>query len=527
MRRADPGRSARGHALYTVAGVALGSATIERDRTMPPLPATPTWELAGPYGPERWLGQPGAFEQVLLAGERVSLDPMDGELHVLRPRGSNCPHPGPWPFGFGFCPLCGTALPPPPPAREAQPWSSPANAASGLPAACARGTPDPLRRAELAMPGPSRLDFFVAGAPSRLLALDQTTGRLHVWVEGWSDAFEGGGWRALADLPGAADLPRWSWSVAAFADGVAVPGAAGPLWVSLGPRSATVVAAGPAAGLDRAAGGDGAAGGAAGLGSMALVPVSAGGLAGEAGGALAMAFRSPATSGWQRAPVRGASLAGEVFAAPSVNGREAFWVGRHGQLFARLDGAAPVCEWRPWREGWQPMQGVRPVLSPNGVFHQLGLIEGRQAFEALLPPGATPQRRAFGRYVTSCGAASFSGMVRFGEPWEPRRMEYRGEDAFLLPLLAFDAERFLVASCTPRIGLLNFIRTDQIADVALECRISFTTASVAPTFLGVTIRAVSAWEIVPLVHRRSLLVYDLRANRCHRWPLDGDGAGDA
>jgi hypothetical protein len=484
---------------------------------MPPVPATPTWELAGPYGPERWLGQPGAYEQVLLAGERISLDPGDGELHLLRARGSNCLHPGPWPFGFGFCPQCGTPLPPPSPAHEAQTWSSPANAASGLPTAPARGTPDPSRRAELPMPGPSRLDFFVAGTPPRLLALDQTIGRLHAWQEGVSHPFDGGGWRALADLPDAASLPRWSWSVAAFADGVAIPGEAGPLWVSLGPRSATVGAADPSLGR--------ALGGAAGLGASALLPVLA-------GGALAVALRSPASPGWQRLAVGGLPVGGdvpasEVFAAPSVDGREVFWAGRHGQLFARLDGAAPVCEYRPWREGWQPMLGVRPVLSPDGVFHQLGLLDGRQAFEALLPPGATPQRRAFGRYVTSCGAASFSGMTRFREPWEPKRMEYRGEDAFLLPLLAFDAERFLVAACAPRNGLVNFIRTDQIADTVLECRVSFTTASVAPTFLGVTIRAVSAWEIVPLVHRRTLLVYDLRANRCHRWPLDGDGAGDA
>ncbi len=491
---------------------------------MPPVPATPTWELAGPYGPERWLGQPGAYEQVFLAGERISLDPGDGELHLLRPRGSNCPHPGPWPFAFGFCPECGAALPPPPPEREAQAWSSPANAASGLPVAVARGTPDPLRRAELPMPGPSRLDFFVAGTPSRLLALDQTTARLHLWVEGPSDAFEGGRWRALADLPGAAALPRWSWSVAAFADGVAIPGGSGPLWVSLGPRSTIPLAADPALGVGRALGG------AAALEAAALVPVLGPGAPTPgplAEGALAVAFRSPASPGWQRVPVEGGAPATELFAAPSVNGREAFWVGRHGRLFARLDGAAPACEYRPWREGWQPMQGVRPVLSPDGVFHQLGLLDGRQVFEALLPPGATPQRHEFGRYVTSCGAASFSGMSRFREPWEPRRMEYRGEDAFLLPLLAFDAERFLVATCAPRNGLVNFIRTDEAADTALECRIGFTTASVAPTFLGVTIRAVSAWEIVPLVHRRTLLVYDLRANRCHRWPLDGGGPDDA
>lgn len=476
---------------------------------MMPVPAKPIWELDGPYGPEQWFGQPGGYDQVLLADEPVSLDPRDGELHFLRARGSNCIHPGPWPFAFGFCPVCGTPLQPPPAARAVETWSSPGNAASGQPAPACTGTPDPSRRAELPMPGPAQLDFLVAGTPPRLLAFDQTTGRLHAWAEGPSDRFQGGGWRELAHLPAAVNLPRWSWSAAAFASGVAMPGDGGPIWVSLRPRSAATAAAGSALGIRRTLGGIAA------LGAAALAPVLA-------DDALSVAVWLSPAQGWQRVPVTngGAEAASQVFAAPAVNAGEAFWAGQHGQLYARVSGGAVTCEYRPWRDGWQPMAGVRPVLSPNGVFHQLGRLQGRQVFEALVPPGATPQRREFDRYVTSCGSATFSRMTRFREPWEPKRIEYRGDpDAYLVPLLAFDADRCLVASCSPRNSLLGFIDTDRTAETAVECRIMFAGASVALTDLRVTVRASAAWNIVPFVYARTLFVYDLRANCCYHWPL--------
>lgn len=487
----------------------------------PPLPQTPAWDLDGPYGPERWFGQPGQYERVLLAGEPVSLDPADGELHLLRARGANCAHPGPWPFAFRFCPKCGTALQPPAAARGMEIWSSPGNAASGQPAPASTGTPDSLQRTELPMPGPSRLDFVVAGTPPRLLAFDQTTGRLHAWREGPSSVFEGGRWRELATLPASVNLPRWSWAAAAFGAGFALPGDGGPLWVSLSAKSAVPIAAKPALGVRRSLGG------AAALEGRALVPVLADDTLSDV---LSLAFWTSSEGGWRRAPVANgdAAAASQVFSAPSVNAREAFWVGEHGQLFARAGTEGIACEYRPWRDGWRPMRGVRPVLSPNGVFHQLGRLDGRQAFEALLPPGATPQRREFDRYVTSCGSAAFSRMTRFREPWEPKRIEYRGEgDAFLVPLLAFDADRFLVASCSPRNALLGFIDADGASGTAVECRIMFAGASVALTDLRATIRTGSAWEIVPVVHGGSLLVYDLRGNRCHRWPLAAAGPRDA
>ncbi len=486
---------------------------------MPPSPLEPVWDLDGPYGPERWFGPPGRYGRVLLANEPVSLDPKDGELHLLRARGSNCAHPGPWPFSFRFCPNCGAPLQPPPPAQDAETWSSPGGA-SGQPAPACTGTPDPLGRTELPMPGPSRLDFFAAGTPLRLLAFDQTTGRLHVWGAGLSDPFEGGRWRELAHLSAAVNLPRWSWSAAAFAGGFAMPGDGGPLWIGLRPRSAAPVAARPALGIQRSLGG------VASLAAAALLPVLA-------NDALSVAIWSPQDGQWQRAEVANgtAEAASQVFSAPSVNTTEAFWTGRAGQIFARTERGAVTCDYRPWRDGWRPMQGVRPVLSPNGVFHQLGRLDGRQAFEALLPPGATPQRRAFDRYVTSCGSASFVRMTRFREPWEPKRIEYRGEDdAFLLPLLAFEGERFVVAQCSPRNGLLGFIDTDAahgaVEPKTLECRIMFAGGSVALTDLGATLRVRSAWDIVAFVYGRSLFVYDLPGNRCHRWPLSAAGPGN-
>jgi hypothetical protein len=469
--------------------------------------AKPSWELDGPYGPEQWFGQPGGYEQVLLAGEPVSLDPKDGELPLLRARGADCPHPGPWPFGFEFCPKCGVALQPAPPAPQAETWSSPANGASGLPLPVSAGTPDPSQRADFPMPGPSRMDFFVAGTPPRLLAFDQTTGQLHVWSDGMPDAFEDGRWRKPIQLPAAVSLPRWSWGVGAFAGGFAMPGDNGPLWVALLPQLGRPIAAKPALGVQRSLGGVAA------LGDAALVPVLA-------NDGLSVAFWQSPGQGWQcTAMAGGADAAAQTFAAPSTNATEAFWVGQHGQLFARLDEGVVTCSYRPWRDDWRPLQGVRPVLSPNGVFHQLGWQNG-QAFETLVPPGATPQRRRFEGYVTSCGSATFGGTVRFREPWEPARFEYRKDGtSFLLPLLAFGDERFLVASCSPRANLHGFISTDEVPALTTECRIMAAGRSPVPAPLGMTVKVSSAWEIVPFLYRGNLFVHDLRANKCVRWPL--------
>ncbi len=474
---------------------------------MPPAPAKPIWELDGPYGRERWFGQPGRYDQVLLWNDPVSLDPKEGELHLLRARGANCTHPGPWPFAFRHCPLCGTPLQDPQAAADDQVWSSPGNAASGLPSPACRGVPDPAARADLAMPGPSRLDILVAGTPARLLALDQTTGTLWGWLHGVVDTFDGGRWRELGQVPPCANLPRWSWAAAASGAGLALPGDAGPVWVALSHRAAVASAAKPALDVQRSLGG------AATVGGAAVVPVLA-------HDALAVAYRVSPEQGWQVAGVaEGAGQGGQVFAAPSVNGGEGFWVGETGRLFVRCARGVVEAEFRPWRDAWRPMQGVRPVLSPNGIFHQLGRLDGQQAFEALLPPGATPQRRAFDRYVTSCGTGVFAGMSRFREPWEPRRAEYRGDGtAFLQPLLAFDNDRFLVAECTPRTALRGFLETTP-PETVVEGRIMFAGSSVVLTDLRATLRVRSAWEIVPVVYGRTLLVYDLPANRCYRWPL--------
>ena len=471
---------------------------------MPTAPAKPIWELDGPYGRERWFGQPGRYEQVLLWNDPVSLDPKDGELHLLRARGSNCPHPGPWPFAFRHCPLCGTPLAEPQAAAVEQLWSSPGNGASGLPSPACTGVPDPASRTELAMPGPSRMDFFVAGTPARLLAFDQTTGTLWGWVHGLAGVFEAGRWRELGQAPASVNLPRWSWAAAAFGAGVALPGDGGPVWVALSHRVANAAPAKAALGVQRSLGG------AAGIGGAAVAPVLA-------RDALAIAYRTSPEKGWQVLPVAGDAR--QVFAAPSVNGNEAFWVGELGLLFVRFAQGELTAEVRPWRDGWQPMQGVRPVLAANGVFHQLGRMEGRQAFEALLPPGATPQRRPFDRYITSCGAGTFTGMSRFREPWEERRMEYRGDGtAFLQPLLTWDKERFLVAECTPRTALRGFLETSP-AETVVECRIMFAGSSVVLADLRATLRVRSAWEIVSVAYGGSLLVYDLPANRCFRWTL--------
>lgn len=483
---------------------------------MSPLPATPAWELAGPYGAERWVGELGSFEAVLLDDLPISLDPRDDELKFIRARGATCEHAGPWPYAFRFCPRCGNSLTAPLAEPPAETWSSPANAARGLPPPSCRGTPDPLRRSQLPMPGPSKLDFFVAGTPPRLLALDQTTGRLYSWKDTQSNTFEEQRWVELALLPDGWELPRWSWSAAASAEGVILPMSSGPIW--LVPRAHGAQVFRPEAGLRIKR----SAGGAASLADLTLVPV-------VAQDTLSIAAWDPSGTGWRLVHVEDAdSIAAEqVFAAPSTNEIEAFWVGERGQLFARCEEGVLRCHYRAWRDGWQPMRAVRPVLSPNGVFHQIGRIEGRQSFEALIPPSSTAQRREHPRFVTSYGRVSFAGMGRYTEPWDERRIEYRDQadpTAFLIPLLAFDDDRVLAASCSPRSALRPFIETasgtGQPADGAnTECRIVMAGSSIVPDDLRASLRARHVWDLVPFVYSETLFIYEVQGNRCIHWPL--------
>lgn len=477
---------------------------------MAPLPAAPTWELDGPHGPERWVGEPGRFGSVLLDGDPISLDPREGELQFIRARGATCEHAGPWPYAFQFCPTCGAPLTAPAAATPPEAWSSPAGGARGLPPPSCRGTPDPAARGELPMPGPSQLDFIVAGTPPRLLAIDHTTGRLHAWKDAPSGSFADGRWTELARLPDGSTLPRWSWAAAASAAAVVLPMDTGPLRLVPRPHGAEVVR--PDAGLRISR----SAGGAAAVGEHVLVPV-------VAQAALGVAAWSPRSGSWSLMLVDGAGpeAAGEVFAAPSANDIEAFWPGAHGRLFARAEDGRVRCDYRPWRDGWQPMRAVRPVLSPNGVFHQLGRIGVGQSYEALLPPGTTPQRREHPRFVTSYGRNSFAGMARHAEPWEARRIEYRDladPAAFLVPLLAFDDDRVLAASCSPRNALRPFIETGE-GGASTECRIVMAGSSVVPDDLRLTLRARHVWELVPFVYRNTLFIYEVPGNRCFHWPL--------
>ena len=219
-------------------------------------------------------------------------------------------------------------------------------------------------------------------------------------------------------------------------------------------------------------------------------------------------------------PTASAEAAAQVFAAPSVNQTEVFWCGPHGQMFARCDDPAVAADYRPWPADFTPMLGVRPVLSANGVFHQLGRKpDGQQVFEALTPPGVSRQRIDFGRYVTSCGSVSFQDAKRFQEPWQERRTEYLvTANEFLLPLLQFDQANVLVAICSPRVGLRPFLETEGGAG-PIECRLAIAGQSRSLTDLKLILQLRSPWDVVPFVYAGHLHVYDRARNTCVRWPL--------
>ena len=478
-------------------------------------PATPVWDLRGPYGMERWIGEPGQYSQVLLNNEPLSLDPRDGELQFLRARGSACIHPGPWPYEFHFCPHCGLGLPLPPPAKAAESWSSLGNASTGLPTESAHGTPDATRRGEMPMPGPSRLDFVVAGTPARLLALDQTTMALYVWKDASSGSFTENCWSTLAQLPDTANLPRWSWSAAATGHGLVLPMDDGPVWLVLRPRGVQRVIPDGALKVEKSLGG------AVTVDGRTLVPVLA-------KGALAIAAWIPDETRWDVSWVEDPLAGSQIFAAPSANASGAFWVGTDGQLFARWESGKLRCAYRPWRAGWVPMSAVRPVLSPNGVFHQLGREGRAQSFEALLLPGNTPENRSFDRFIISCGEASFGGMIRYREPWAEKRMEYldrAGGGFFMAPLLAFAGNRHFVAACSPRQALLPFIEIQSEQAELVECRMMLAGSSRVPDDLALTFKVRHIWDLTPFIYGNALFIYEAVGNRCFYWPLkDFDAA---
>lgn len=467
--------------------------------------ATQDWALPGPFGIERWHRTADRFTTIDTGKDTIGLPTDPLTLERVRARPSSCAHTGPFPNAFRFCPDCGARLAEPPIVPTTELWSPPFGASDGLPSLDDRRLPDPASHEEIALPVSSAFGFAVAGTPSMLLACDRASGR----ISGWSES--AGQWVSRVQVAGCLELPRWSWAASATSSGIAVPTDRGPVWIDLSrPLTSPVIAVdGPAVG------------GAISIGDHVAMPVLH-----PSGIAIAMLDRTETAPSWTLVPATG-TLAKPIgpLAAPVVAAELATWCGTDGQLTLQMTADGPVARWRPWRDGLQPLPGVRPVMERNGTLHQLARLDAQTlVLESLSALGQVPERRVARGYAISSGRVVFRENARLRLPWDQREAaEYLlPDDSFLAPLLALDEERYIVAVCNRRAGLGAFLGDPaSIAepDDIHSCVLHFSRGPRSLEPLDCVLRARHAWDLSVTIHAGWLYVHGAVENTLHRWRL--------
>ncbi len=478
------------------------------------LSGSATWHLTGPNGREDWISQANRFISVTIGTAHLTLDQNPLERDDLQLRQSRCRHPGPFPHAFSFCPECGTPLAAPDPLPPAEPWPP----ATGLPlwpssSTPNAATPDPKSRREEPVPASADLCFVVAG--NHLYAYDLQTGWLHVRND------IANRWEPRDRLP-KTTLPRWSWSAATLSSprqGFALPTDDGPLFVDTAIGAAT-----PTLLPDPATT---AIGGAAALADGIAIPTRT-----QSG--VALAWLPPTATAWQPIPVTQNPVtqnpvtqnipADTLFAAPASHAGDVFWLSRAGQLTATHSPAGTLeATWTPWPQGIVPLLGTRPLLGPSGSLYQLVQIDReRLAFRAINVAHAS--QHDVSSFWLSAGKAAFNGNRMRRLPWEETgiRGQYPHEEGeFLLPLLTIGERGFVLARCTGRMQLSAFLDTDHAQADQRRCDLYFTDkiTDLAPK-LDKQVKARSAWDIAPFVHRGRLYIYAANTNQCWSWALD-------
>lgn len=498
--------SGRGTGAGTGLGAGTGAGTVARAGAGTVLgagtgPGTGgDWTLAGTFGAETWHRDADRFSRIETGGERIVLPADPVTLDRLRVRAARCPHAGPFPLAFRFCPECGAALADPPSPQVAESWSPPFGSADGLPEIAEPRAPDPAGRQEIVLPASSALSLAVAGTPPMLLACDRVTGMVSAWSE------RGAAWVERTQVPQCLDLPGWSWSASADAAGLTLPTDRGAAWLDLrAPRTVPVVQADRAIPL----------GGAIALRGPSMVPV-------RTASGMAIALLDRDAGGWTVVPVPGApQVPSRKLGAPVAAAGHAFWSGQDGLLTARqgLDGVE--ARWTSREGGAVPLPGVRPVLERNGQPFQLARLDPRTlVLENLCVAGEV---RVSPGYVLSSGRAVFREGARMRLPWEDRdAAEYPVPDGcFLLPLLSLGDGRMLLAVCTDRDRLGGFVGDPQ-ADAARPehvCTLFYSRGPRTLQPLDCVLRARSSWELSACIHAGWLYAHGALENRCHRWPL--------
>lgn len=467
--------------------------------------ATQDWTLTGAFGAERWHRTGNRFTTLVIGNDTIGLPTDPLTLERVRARTSGCAHPGPFPNAFRFCVECGVRLSDPPGAPAAEAWSPPFGASDGLPSLDDRRLPDPASHEEIAVPASPALGFAVSGTPPMLLACDRASGR----ISGWSE--QARQWISRVQVPGCLDLPRWSWAASATSTGIALPTDRGPVWIDLSrPLSSPIVTMNGSP-----------VGGAISIGGHVAVPMQH-----PSGLAIAMLDRSETLPAWTLMAVTGAPVMPTgPLAAPVMAAELAIWCGANGQLTLQITADGAAARWRPWRDGLQPLPGVRPVMERNGTLHQLARLDAQTlVLESLSAPGQVPERRVARGYAISIGRAVFRENARLRLPWDQREAaEYLlPDDSFLAPLLALDEERYIVTVCNRRAGLGAFLGDPASAaepDDIHSCILHFSRGPRSLEPLDCVLRARHAWDLSVTIHAGWLYVHGAVENTLHRWRL--------
>ncbi|WP_419729155.1 hypothetical protein [Lichenicola sp.] len=467
---------------------------------------TQDWALPGPFGIERWHRIGTRFSTLDTGRDTIALPTDAVTIERLAARTSGCAHPGPFPNAFRFCPDCGARLSDPPVGAAAELWSPPFGAPDGLPSLDERRLPDAATHQEIEAPASAALGFAVAGTPPMLLACDRASG----WISAWSEVDRH--WIRRVQISACLALPGWSWSASATARGLALPTDRGPAWIDLTrPLSAPVTMLGGAEPV----------GGAVLLRDHVALPVRVGGIL-----ALGLLDHAAAAPAWRTLPIQDGPPAGAgPLAAPVAAADLASWCGPTGHLTVQATADGPVARWRPWRDGLQPLPGVRPLMERNGTLHQLARLDpATLVLESLAAPGQVPERRVARGYAVGTGRAVFRENARLRLPWDQREAaEYLlPDDSFLAPLLAFDEDRYLLAVCDGRAGLAAFLGDPGAPDDPERLHSCVLHVSRGPRSLqplDCVLRARHAWDLSVVIHAGWLLVHGAVENRLHRWRL--------
>lgn len=470
------------------------------------------WHIDGVFGQEVWTRQDGRFVKACLDENCLDLDSADTDLDLLRiRRTSACSCKGPWPSTFLYCPNCGASLAGPAPLPPDELWCAPYGTAEGLSSFKLGKAPDPASRADMLLPDHTTLSFVVAGYPSRLFALDHSKGHLYRWIDGPENQPEGGRWAQHLRIDLGPGLPRWSWGAAAFRSGIALPGGGGPVWVSLRPDKQS------AAVLSDDSQVEACLGGIALLGNMAIAPI-------RHGGKLAIAVWTEDGSHWETREVVGAPSSEAIFAVPVTHKDDAHWVGEDGRLFISRTASGLRAEFLPWTDGFSPVTGVRPILTADGNFYQMGRVGTDVVKWEMLRPSSTPASIFEARGLAlSCGKSIFQNGKRYALPWEksePLTEYIFDDDEFILPLIGLDENRYVLAFCPQRTTLKNFVDTSpENIQSKRSCKVVYSGGNRMKTELGKLVSARYPWDISTFIFRNHLFIYSACDNVGWHWKL--------